>query len=76
MHDRFTAVDGRPVSELLRAGGISFGPREVGIAVELAWRTLAGEARQAVRVAGAAAGEVDLAFAVAVLATVPMILLG
>jgi len=48
--DRLTEIDGQPVPELLRAGGVSFGPREVGIAVELAWRTLAGEERRALLV--------------------------
>jgi C-terminal processing protease CtpA/Prc len=47
--DRLLEIDGRPVPELLLTGEINgaFGPSEIGITVELVWRTLSGEERRA-----------------------------
>ena len=47
--DYLVEIGGRSVAELLRTGEIddAFGPREIGIAVELAWRTTGGEERRA-----------------------------
>jgi hypothetical protein len=44
------AIDGRPVSELLANGefGSALGPNEIGVSVELTWRTVRGETRSAV----------------------------
>lgn len=43
--DFITAVDGRPIAEVLAAEGFSasLGPREVGVTVELSWQNVAGE---------------------------------
>jgi len=50
--DTVLEVDGQPVPELLASGSFhsSFGPSEVGITVEIAWRTPAGEERRAVMI--------------------------
>lgn len=43
--DSITAVDGRPIAEVLADEGFSasLGPREVGVTVELSWVNVAGE---------------------------------
>ncbi|MGB5250843.1 MAG: S41 family peptidase [Gammaproteobacteria bacterium] len=43
--DRITAVDGRPIAEVLADEGFSasLGPNEVGVTVELSWQNVAGE---------------------------------
>lgn len=48
--DYLLAVDGRSVLELLLTGqfNAAFGPNEIGVSVELEWRTRRGEARSAV----------------------------
>jgi C-terminal peptidase prc len=47
--DTLLAINGRSVPDLIRSGEINsiFGPAEVGVTVELAWRRLAGGERQA-----------------------------
>ncbi|MFQ5790605.1 MAG: S41 family peptidase, partial [Acidobacteriota bacterium] len=48
--DYLLAVDGRWVADLLETGelGSALGPSEIGVSVELTWRTLGGEERSAV----------------------------
>lgn len=43
--DFITAVDGRPIAEVLAGEGFSasLGPNEVGVTVELSWRNVAGQ---------------------------------
>jgi C-terminal processing protease CtpA/Prc len=43
--DSITAVDGRPIAEVLAAEGFSasLGPREVGVTVELSWQNVDGD---------------------------------
>ena len=46
--DFVLSINGRSVSDLLATGGIGqvLGPEQLGVVLDLAWRTLAGEARQ------------------------------
>ncbi len=43
--DRITAVNGRPIAEVLAAEGFSasLGPNEVGVTAELSWQNVAGQ---------------------------------
>lgn len=47
--DHLLAIDGRPVGELLESGeiGSAFGPDQIGVSVELTWRTLRGDTLRA-----------------------------
>ena len=48
--DFMVAIDGRPIEEILAAGqlGAAYGPSEIGVSVELTWRSGRGEETSAV----------------------------